>query len=186
MSDSPTPFEQANALLRELGATDITHPGGTLLAHLHRVHDQLAVWGARPALQLAGLAHAFYGTDGFATALLPLERRAELASVVGDEAEALVYLYASCDRKATHPRLTDTGAPFHDRFTGTTSVPGRHLREDFAELTAANELDLLRVSPEVREKWGEALRGMFTRFRPLLSHAAWADCESVLGQPLPD
>lgn len=185
MSDSATPSDQALALLRELGAADIAHPGGTLLAHLQRVYDQLGTWGARPALRLAGLGHAFYGTDGFPTALLPLERRSELASAIGDEAEALVYLYASCDRKATYPRLTDTAAPFHDRFTGTTSVPERRLREDFAELTAANELDLLRISAEVRETWGEALRAMFTRFRPLLSEAAWTDCETVLGPSLP-
>jgi hypothetical protein len=39
---------------------------------------------ARPALQLAGLCHAFYGTDGFPGALLPLDRRGELAAAVGD------------------------------------------------------------------------------------------------------
>src|SRR4029079_13032326 len=47
------------------GAAELRHPGGTLLAHLRRTHDTLAGWGARPALRLAGLAHATYGTDGF-------------------------------------------------------------------------------------------------------------------------
>ncbi|NUK39308.1 hypothetical protein HRW12_37470, partial [Streptomyces lunaelactis] len=77
---------QATALLRKFGAESLDHPGGTLLAHLQRVKDHLAAWGARPALQLAGLCHAFYGTDGFATALLPLDRRGDLASVIGAEA----------------------------------------------------------------------------------------------------
>lgn len=58
---------QADGFLRELGAEDIPHPGGTLLAHLRRVRTRLASWDARPALQLAGLCHAFYGTDGFPT-----------------------------------------------------------------------------------------------------------------------
>ncbi|MFF8844326.1 DUF6817 domain-containing protein [Streptomyces sp. NPDC015127] len=38
---------------------------------------------ARSGLQLAGLCHAYYGTDGFSTALLSLDRRAELAAVIG-------------------------------------------------------------------------------------------------------
>ncbi|MGY5125449.1 DUF6817 domain-containing protein [Streptomyces nigrescens] len=90
MSVPPSTTSQAVALLRELGAETLDHPGGTLLAHLRRVQEQLATWGARPALQLAGLCHAFYGTDGFATPLLPLDRRTELAAVIGAEAEALV------------------------------------------------------------------------------------------------
>ncbi|MFD2123142.1 DUF6817 domain-containing protein, partial [Streptomyces cirratus] len=59
-------------LLDDLGASATPHPGGTLGAHLQRVQRQLEHWAARPALQLAGLCHAFYGTDGFATAPLPL------------------------------------------------------------------------------------------------------------------
>ncbi|WP_374106350.1 DUF6817 domain-containing protein [Streptomyces sp. TRM70350] len=45
---------RAVSLLRRHGAADIGHPGGTLLAHLERVQQQLATWGARPALQLRG------------------------------------------------------------------------------------------------------------------------------------
>ncbi|MEV7322477.1 DUF6817 domain-containing protein [Streptomyces sp. NPDC093970] len=171
----------ALALLRDLGAAGIDHPGGTLLAHLRRVEQRLAAWGARPALRLAGLCHAFYGTDGFPTALLPLSRRAELAAVIGTEAEALAYLYGSCDRKATYPALQDTDAPFHDRFTGRAVVPGPGPRRDFAELTAANELDLAAVDPSFRDRWGAGLLALFTRFRPLLSPPAWESCRSVLG-----
>ncbi|MFD5480639.1 DUF6817 domain-containing protein [Streptomyces hawaiiensis] len=93
MPVSPTDSGPAVALLRGLGAADIAHPGGTLLTHLTRVQRRLAAWDARPALQLAGLCHAFYGTDGFPDAPLPLDRRGELAAAVGAEAEALVYLY---------------------------------------------------------------------------------------------
>lgn len=83
-----TPLVRARSLLEDLGAATLPHPGGTLLAHLWRVQSRLADWGARPALRLAGLCHACYGTDGFPTALLPLDRRAELAWVVGAEAES--------------------------------------------------------------------------------------------------
>ncbi|MYW03210.1 hypothetical protein GT354_34065 [Streptomyces sp. SID3343] len=165
--------------IRMLGAEGIEHPGGTLLAHLRRVEDLLDDWGARPELRTAGLCHAFYGTDGFATALLPLDRRCELAGRIGVDAERLVYFYASCDRKATYGSLVE--GTFRDRFTGRSYVPSEQQRRDFAELTAANELDIARVGPEFRAKNRAALTALFTAFRPLLSDAAWQECERVLG-----
>ncbi|MCX4721803.1 hypothetical protein OG818_39560 [Streptomyces virginiae] len=113
------------AWLRELGAREIAHPGGTLLTHLERVEALLGSWGARPALRRAGLCHAFYGTDGFPTALLPLARRAELAAVIGDEAEEIVYAYAACDRAASYPTLACEEAAYRDRFTGRVDSPAR-------------------------------------------------------------
>ncbi|WTW23944.1 hypothetical protein OHU89_28695 [Streptomyces sp. NBC_00019] len=176
---------QADSFLRELGAESTPHPGGTLLTHLHRVRTRLATWNARPALQLAGLCHAFYGTDGFAQVLLPLDRRSDLVATIGEEAEAIVYFYASCDRKATYPTLADPGSPFHDRFTGRAYLPGPALRQDFAELTAANEIDLAAEDPAFRDSHGPDLLGLFTRFRMLLSRPAYADCLSVLPGPTP-
>ncbi|THA51391.1 DUF6817 domain-containing protein [Streptomyces sp. A1136] len=176
----PPAVEQALALLREFGAEDIAHPGGTLLAHLHRVQARLAAWNARPVLRLAGLCHAFYGTDGFPTPLLPPDRREDLAAVIGDEAEAIVYLYASCDRKATYPLLGRPDAVFHDRFTGRAVDPGPQPRRDFAELSAANELDIAHFDAAFRARWGSDLLGLFTRLRDLLSAEAWRDCRTVL------
>lgn len=183
---SVLPAAEAVALLRALGAEGMEHPGGTLLAHLRRVQGRLAAWGARPALQLAGLCHACYGTDGFATALLSLERRDELAAAIGSEAEAIVYFYASCDRAASYPAFADAEAAFRDRFTGRTFTPSPSLRRDFAELSAANELDIARVDPDFRDRWGPGLLTLFTGFRPLLSRSAWKDCHTVLANsPLP-
>ncbi|MCX5010065.1 hypothetical protein OG765_03555 [Streptomyces sp. NBC_00555] len=172
--------DRAVTWLRELGAERIAHPGGTLLAHLGRVRELLASWGARPALQQAGLCHAFYGTDGFATALLPLSRRAELAAVIGAEAEGIVYFYAACDRAASYPTLGEGEAAFRDRFTGRVHSPALELRRDFAELSAANELDLARIDPAFREAWGAELLALFGRFRGLLSEPAWRECQAGL------
>ncbi|MGW1727364.1 DUF6817 domain-containing protein [Streptomyces sp. NPDC002306] len=171
---------RATALLTAYGAETVPHPGGTLLAHLDRVRDRLAGWGARPDLQLAGLCHAAYGTDGFPEPLLPLARRPELVEAVGAEAEAIVYAYGSCDRAATYPRFSAAGSVLHDRFTGTGRVPSPRLRRDFAELSAANELDLARRDPAFRARYGTGLFTLFTRFRPLLSEPAWEDCRAVL------
>ncbi|MFD0265152.1 DUF6817 domain-containing protein [Streptomyces sp. NPDC127106] len=170
----------ALALLRELGAERIPHPGGTLLAHLTRVEALLASWGARPELRLAGLCHAFYGTDGFATALLPVGRRAELAAVIGGGAEEIAYLYAGCDRSASYASLAAAEPAFRDRFTGRVHLPDLQARRDFAELTAANELDLARADPAFRAAHGPGLRALFVRWQELLSGPALRECRAVL------
>jgi hypothetical protein len=164
------PHESALELLAARGASEIAHPGGTLLAHLRRVHALLEDWNARPALCLAGLCHAFYGTDGFPTALGDPARRDELAGVVGEEAEGLVYLYASCDRDSSYAHLVD--GPFTDRFTGTVLRPPPGRRRDFAEITVANELDIAQVNPGFRERYGPELRELFTGWGALLSEDA--------------
>ncbi|MFD9903608.1 DUF6817 domain-containing protein [Streptomyces sp. NPDC059063] len=170
----------ALAMLRAAGAEEIEHPGGTLLAHLRRVSALLASWGARPALVSAGLCHAFYGTDGFPVPLLDLGRRPDLTEAIGVEAEAIVYRYASCDRASSYRELPAAGGRFRDRFTGTTLHPDVRARHDFAELTAANELDIATISPDFRARHGTALLDLFTRWRPLLSEGAWSHCRDVL------
>jgi hypothetical protein len=176
----------AVAFMRTLGAAEIEHPGGTLLEHVQRVGLLLKGWGARHDLQLAGLCHAFYGTDGFATPLLPLESRAELVRRIGAGAEELVYLYAGCDRTASYRGLTSDSGVFRDRFTGHTFSPDPRQRRDFAELTAANELDLAGISPAFRAKSGDGLLRLLTRLRPLLSDRAWEDTRKILARRQPD
>jgi hypothetical protein len=109
---------KALKMLKDANAEGIEHPGGTLLAHLKRVEALLASWEGRPALRAAGLCHAFYGTDGFPVPLLDLAHRADVAQAIGADAEALVHLYASCDRKATYRTLAEDDAILLDRFTG--------------------------------------------------------------------
>ena len=93
-----TALPTLEALLDQRGAAGIDHPGGTLAAHLERVEQRLAGLGLRRAVQLAGRAHAVYGTDGFDVRLLGEHERPLLAGLVGAEAEALVHRYGACDR----------------------------------------------------------------------------------------
>ena len=162
------------------GAAGIAHPGGTLLAHLQRVQALLTEWGARPALRLAGLCHAWYSTDGFQPALGDPDRRAELTAITGAEAERLVYFYASCDRRFSYPHLAKRTGPFKDRFTDTVLRPPLRLRRDFAELTAANELDIVAVNQDLRAQHGPDLLRLFTSWQALLSDAAWQAAQATL------
>src|SRR5688572_29589183 len=135
--------EQAvRAWLRERGAETIEHPGGTLYAHLGRVHDRLGALGHGPDVRLAGLTHAAYGTDGFDRALLPLADRAVLRDLVGEPAEALVHLYGACDRTRTWKKLPATRRVM-DRFTGHGYDLAPEQVRPFTDLTIVNELDVL-------------------------------------------
>lgn len=133
-------------LQRELGAAEIDHPGGTLLAHLRRVHALTVEWNASPRVRLAAICHASYGTAGFPHALLPTTDRQRLQDVIGTDAEALVHLYGAHDRSQPLP-ATD--------------------QRDFAVLSIANELDVARHAG-----WPDsALDGIRRMIGALASHA---------------
>lgn len=174
------------AFLAARGAGAMEHPGGTLLAHLRRVRWTLAGWGAEASVQAAGLSHAAYGTDGFGRSLLAVAERSTLAGLIGERAESLVYLYASCERAQVYPQFGDGGpVVFRDRFTGTEHTPAEADLRAIVEITAANELDVLAHNAELAARYGADLYGLFARARGLLSEAAWQACHRQLG-PSPD
>jgi catechol 2,3-dioxygenase-like lactoylglutathione lyase family enzyme len=166
--------DRVKEFLLSRGAGEMSHPGGTLYEHLVRVAALLAEWEADPDLQVAGLCHACYGTDGYPDALLGLDERSVLAALAGTRAESLVYLYGSCDRAAVYPALGSPGpVPFRDRFTGRTRTPPERDIRAFTELTAANELDVLRHNAALASRYGAALGQLFAGARPRLTGAAW-------------
>lgn len=173
--------DAALALLGRHDAARVPHPGGTLLAHLVRTHTTLRSWGAAEPLALAGLCHALYGTDGFAHALVALDRRADVAAVIGADAEEIVYTYASCTRAHLYPQLGIRGVPrLRDRFTGRErALTGDALRA-FVELTFANELDLVRHHAALGDDVRRELTDLFSRCEPLVSEAAFAAFTAAL------
>ncbi|MEY9903859.1 hypothetical protein ABIA35_000065 [Catenulispora sp. MAP12-49] len=187
MSEIPTEPASENrsaieTFLRDRGAAAMAHPGGTLLEHLIRVSRRLAEWGVRPEVQIAGLCHATYGTDGFAPSLLDLTDRAVLIELIGERTEALVYLYASCDRAATYPRLRGGERPvFRDRFTQADLQPAEADLRAFLEITAANELDVFRHNEDLAARYGPAMYRLLEPVRSLLSDAAWEAVRRDLG-----
>jgi len=170
----PHGYRQIRDFLLDRGAGELAHPGGTLYEHLARVAELLAAWGADEDLQAAGLCHACYGTDGYPQPLLAPSERLVLADLIGIRAESLVYLYGSCDRDLVYPALGGAGpVSFRDRFTGQMHTPREADVRSFTELTAANELDIIRHNPAAAAQHGTVLRELFTRARPRLTEAAW-------------
>ena len=140
------------------------------------------IWSASTHCSPNGAHGRRYGSPGCAT---PTTARTasrprwatpaagtELAAITGAEAERLVYFYASCDRRFSYPHLAEREGPFKDRFTGTVLRPPLRLRRDFAELTAANELDIAAVNPDLCARHGQDLLRLFTSWKALLSDAA--------------
>ena len=98
--------------LRSEGAGDLGHAGGrTLLAHLVGSYEIVRRWGQSSVIAHAALIHSVYGTDVYARPLLPLSRRRELITLVGEAAERLAYLFAVTPRgplfAGTHAWLRD-------------------------------------------------------------------------------
>jgi hypothetical protein len=169
------------AWLRQRGAGVIQHPGGTLYAHLCRVHDRLAELGCGVEVQRAGLAHAVYGTDGFDVPLLDLSDRATLRNLIGEDAEALVYLYGACDRGRSWRELSTTSEVF-DRFTDELRTLNPAQLQPFIDLSIVNELDVIEQDRSVADKHGAYFRELFAAWAPVTSRLVTSEVRRVLGQ----
>jgi hypothetical protein len=159
--------------LSALGAGDFVHLNGSLETHLIAVFNLLQEWSANDTLCRAGLYHAAYGTSGFDQAMVSLQRRDEIASLIGLDSEAIVYTYCACDRGIVWPQIGDGQAVnFVDRFATTEhAFEGQPLRE-FCELTCANELELAISDPEFADRSRTYLGPLFRRWTAFLSPPA--------------
>jgi hypothetical protein len=136
---------QLMTLLGSPAACNVGHPSGDLEAHLQATYALLTRWQAPEPVCLAGLAHALYGTFGFEPALAPLSARPDVAAVLGEAAEMIVYFYCACDRPFCYPELARSDTPqWRDRFSGAVFHPRAEELAAFCELTLANELDVAR------------------------------------------
>ena len=81
--------------LIELSAGKFEHVNGLLIAHLEGTRCLLKAWNASEVLQDAGLYHAAHGTSAFAQNVFELSKREEVAVVIGNDAENIVYHYCA-------------------------------------------------------------------------------------------
>lgn len=79
MTMTPEQFVEA------IGTGDIIHNSGDLFGdHLRSVQRVLKEWGEDEELQLAGLFHSIYGTEGFQDFQLSFDRRDDIKSLIGE------------------------------------------------------------------------------------------------------
>ncbi|AHH99012.1 hypothetical protein GCM10010174_67750 [Kutzneria viridogrisea] len=97
-----------------------------------------------------------------------------LTAAIRPDAERIAYPYEACARAATCPTLAGKEPLLADRFTGERVPLTESMTCDLAELTAANELDVMTHSTELRIRYAAALTELFRSWERLLSPAARA------------
>ena len=179
---SKNPIEQKFAALEALGAGDFEHKNGSLHTHLLGTYDLLKSWGASAALCDAGLYHSAYSTAGFKKTMVSLSLRSDIASIIGENAEAMVYLYCACDREVVYQNFQNQPAvvEYKDRFTDETYALSAQQASAFCELTVANELELMSLNKAFQAKHRVTLLALFDSMKKFLGQEAIAAYESTL------
>ena len=135
-------FRDLTNYLQEVGATEVVHSDKGYLAHAIGVYNDLKKWGWDEELARLGIFHSIYGTQVYQGFTLPLEKRSEIAELLGDRAEQLCWLTCAIDRRHFDNEIVKTEGPYRilDRFSGETAdVPD----EDFDALCFMHLCDWL-------------------------------------------
>ena len=111
MSVTSAPSLKAVLDLLELrGADGLPHgPKRTLNDHLRGTMQILSHWAQPDTVIAAGLLHSIYGTDIYRYELIPLAERKKVASVAGNVAESLAYLFCTVRRNSLFDALVKFG-----------------------------------------------------------------------------
>lgn len=159
--------------LQNLGCDSTSHIGRDLLTHFRGTYTLLKKWGNQESVCLAGLCHALYGTESFPIALVPLEKRQEIAFLIGEEAEKLAYYYSILTRKKFTENLKNVNKlTIKSRFDSTiipiTEIEFRQLSEIFL----ADRLEqILYLNYRCRYQY----KSFFIEAKPYLSQLGFQD-----------
>lgn len=118
------------------------------MEHLLGTAARLRAWGNRPEVCVAGLFHSIYGTQSFHVQSVPLERRAEVAALIGTEAETWAFHFCVLNRREL--RQTPPADPVlaHDHTSGAERLVPGAMVTDLLEIEAANLLDQVPARSE--------------------------------------
>jgi hypothetical protein len=166
--------------LIELGAGEFEQVNGSLIAHLEGTRCLLKEWNASEVLQEAGLYHAAYGTSAVIQNVFDQFQRKEVAVVIGDDAENIVYHFCACDRETFFAQFGQVDSPlFFDRVTAEKSVLPNDLLQQLCELIAANETEFAINNPDFVAQQGPRLVELFSRMQRFLSASAQRKVQHV-------
>ena len=129
-------FKDLTNYIIALGAADISHSDKTYLAHAISVYNDMKAWGGTDELCRAALFHSIYGTQGFQSFTLPLDRQPELRARIGDYAEKIAFANCFMDRASLDAQLTQAEGPY--------TIVNRVTREELV-LSKAEYDDLARI-----------------------------------------
>ena len=163
--------------LASLGVAGLTHTDRTYLAHSIGVYRRLKKWKCGEDICRAGFFHSIYGTEQFQDFALPLGRRAELRSFIGEQAETIVFANCFMDRNTLDAQI---GKPFGP-YTLSHRVTGHAIslsKAEFDDLVCVHLCDRLETLPRSRN-W-DYRRAAYRQMAERLGGVALADYRSVL------
>lgn len=164
----PTKKERSDRtkLLDRVPVKDIEHFGRTLKEHLIGTHDLLDQWQNSEDVCLAGLFHSIYGTKTFLPKALTTESRDDVRKLIGEQAEALVFVFGMSDRK--HLLMENQSPPYRwiDHRTGEQSEICDDLLNNLVEMEIANFIEQM---PFRTDKADSVIRDMQHRFESTTS-----------------
>lgn len=164
----PADYKQLTAFLRDLGIEEVAHSQKNYLAHLVNVYHLMRNCGQRDELCTAGLFHSIYGTEKFQGFKLTLDRRAELAALIGERAERLAYWNCFMDR-ASFDQLLPQQQGSYEILNRETGEPMQLTREEYDDLCTVHLFDWLEQAPRSRFGWDyrrDAYQQMAQRLGP--------------------
>jgi hypothetical protein len=163
-------WKEMTDFLVNLGIEQIAHTQKNYLAHLIAVYKLMQSAGCDEEVCRGGLFHSIYGTERFQGFKLSLDRREELARMIGSRAERLAYWNCQMDRSSLDELLTRDDEPFVLR-NRETGEPMPLTRREFDDLCAVHLFDWLEQAPRSPFGWDyrrQAYRQMAERLDNLL------------------
>src|SRR5262245_25981997 len=148
----PKTFKQLTDFLVNLGIEQVAHTQKNYLAHLISVYKLMQAGGCDEDLSRAGLFHSIYGTERFQGFKLPLERRTELAEMIGSRAERLAYWNCLMDRSSLDNLLLQAEEPYllRNRESGEMM---QLTRRELDDLCCVHLFDWLEQAPRSSFGW---------------------------------
>jgi SM-20-related protein len=184
-SEASVSVEDKFQFLARFGADGVGHSGRALLDHLKATADMLAAWGEEAAVCDAGLFHSVYGTETFRRAILSVDRRAELAAVIGQRAERLAHLFGAMTKRSFFLAVSPRGPGELTLLDGRQEPVARSELKDLAHIFAANWLEQFpRMPARQRADSGGNLRPLMTWLNPP-AQKALADTYGFSATPSP-
>jgi hypothetical protein len=172
-------FKKLTDFLREIGVDSVAHSNKSYLAHLAGLYRYLEDHGFGTEVARAGMFHSIYGTEKFQGFKLPVERRPEVRTLIGERAERLAYWNCAMDRASFDRAAMQETGPHRiiDRLTGATIdvTP-----QDFDDLCRIHLFDWMEQVPRSHQ-W-DYRRPAYRRLAERLGPTAQQEYERVFAQ----